>query len=155
MLQVLVRTSLLYSLLSGKSFASVCAEAVTENMTENKATRHTLAILPLSGNNSGINRLFCILFSIKLIIFGRGTVRTPDIDTTKHAKWFLHHFADSLELNKLTREVWAVRMCVCVCVYTIFCNCQIFNSISLGNLRIVKICKRRKCYILLVHYHTL
>ena len=153
MLHVFVRTSLLYSLLSGMPFSFVCAEAVTENMTENKAIRHTLAILPLSGSNSGINRLFCILFSIKLIIFGRGTVRTPDIDTTKHAKWFLHHFADSLELNKLTREVWAVRMCVCV--YTIFCNYQIFNSISLGNFRFVGICIRRICYILWTHYHTL
>jgi len=77
---------LLYSRLSGKPFSSVCAEAVTENMTANKATRHTLAILPLSGSNSGINRLFCILFRIKLIIFGRETFQTPDMDTTKPAK---------------------------------------------------------------------
>ena len=36
--------------------------------------------------------------------------------TTKPAKRLLHHFAVSLEMNKLTREGRAVRMCVCVCV---------------------------------------
>ena len=37
--------------------------------------------------------------------------------TTKPAKRFLHHFAVSLEMTKLTREGRAVRMCVCLYKY--------------------------------------
>ena len=73
--------------------------------------------------------------------------------TTKPAKRFLHHFAVSLEMNKLTREGRAVRMCVCVCVYTNIPNRQMFKGISCGKIRLVTRVGVAVCSVRGLHIH--
>ena len=77
--------------------------------------------------------------------------------TTKPAKRLLHHFAVSLEMNKLTREGRAVRMCacvcVCVCVYTNIPNRQMFKGISCGKIRLVTRVGVAVCSIRGLHIH--
>ena len=71
--------------------------------------------------------------------------------TTKPAKRFLHHFAVSLEMNKLTREGRAVRMCVCV--YTNIPNRQMFKGISCGKIRLVTRVGVAVCSVRVLHIH--
>ena len=77
--------------------------------------------------------------------------------TTKPAKQDLTHFAVSLEMNKLTREGRAVRMCVCVCVcvcvYTNIPNRQIFKGISCGKICLVTRVGVAVCSVRGLHIH--